>query len=271
MTTLADTQAWLQSVLLDASQCEREAVERQLLPSPRQGASERLAIYQRSYAARLLRCMAEQFPALQHALGPALFEAFARSYLAACPSRSYTLHRLGERFPAYLDATRPDRELPEYAREDWIDFMVDLARFELALFSMLDAPGHEGRPYAELDTPDAELRVQACVALVEARHAVGEYHHEVRLARAPSFTAARRCWYVLVRRDFLLRTLPLQAGEHLLLADLRAGHALADALARLAAASGRELALVEQAWQTVTRPRLIRAGVLVPASTLSSG
>jgi len=86
--------------------------------------------------------MAQQFSALEYALGEDLFRAFADDYLAACPSRHYNLAELGRLFPAYLQANRPGALSEE--KEDWIDFVIELARFEYDLSVLFDQPAEEG-------------------------------------------------------------------------------------------------------------------------------
>ena len=100
----------MQEALIFPRKVSRSEAERRLAASERLTGVEGLAIYQRSYYLRILKCMREQFPALCHALGEEVFIDFARQYLQACPSDSYTLYELGKRFPDYLEKTRPDRE-----------------------------------------------------------------------------------------------------------------------------------------------------------------
>ena len=52
--------------------------------------------------------MREQFPALCHALGAALFDDFVADYIRDHPPESHTLYDLGRRFPAFLEDNRPD-------------------------------------------------------------------------------------------------------------------------------------------------------------------
>jgi hypothetical protein len=141
---LADVQAWMLAALLRPEGVDREALDRHLVAGPRLDAAMRLSVYQRSYVSRLVQCLSEQFPALCHALGEALFADFARAYLRDEPSESHTLYDLGRRFPGWLEASRPDRDRPAGEREDWIDFMVDLARYERELFRLFDAPVSPG-------------------------------------------------------------------------------------------------------------------------------
>src|SRR6516162_5491651 len=70
-------------------------------------ALERLEIYHRAYHARLLECLREEFPVLEHALGRDVFDQFALGYLQKYPSHSYTLNQLGTCFPQFLAESRP--------------------------------------------------------------------------------------------------------------------------------------------------------------------
>ena len=180
---LPELQRWMLDALVAPH--GTDGVGERLTASPTMDPRARLAIYQRSYILRLAKCLAEQFPALAHALGAPLFDDFAREYLAACPSDAYTLYELGRRFPGWLETSRPDRALSPDDREDWIDFMVDLARYERELFRLFDAPGHEGGVWPTADVPDARLVLQPCFALAQYRYPVAWYYQEVRHERAP--------------------------------------------------------------------------------------
>jgi Putative DNA-binding domain len=262
-SSLAAMQRWILDALVHPERVEAAEVERRLVPGPRLGAAERLAIYQRSYVLRLLQCLAEQFPALCHALGRPLFDDFAREYLCEHPSDSYTLYALGRRLPAWLEASRPDRERPPEAREDWIDFMVDLASYERELFGLFDAPGHEGAPWPSLEIDDAQLVLQPCFALAEHRYPVAWYYHEVRAGRGPVFPPRRTSYVAIARRDYLTSTFPLSALQYGFLRALERTGSVPRALAEVAASEGRPLADVERSWSTEVRRAWIEAGLFV--------
>ena len=150
-------QRWMLDALILPGRVDRDEVERRFTASANLQPAACLAIYQRGYILRLGKCLAEQFPALCHALGEKLFDQFAREYLRVCPSDSYTLYELGRRFCDYLEDARPDRDLLPEQREGWIDFMVDLARYERLHFRLFDAPGHEGGPWPTPELPDDRL------------------------------------------------------------------------------------------------------------------
>lgn len=234
---LAELQRWYQAALTAPAGTDARLPALLSVPDGSHSA-DRLAIYQRSYRQRLVQCLGEQFPALRHALGARLFADFAADYLGACPSRSYTLYALGDRFAAFLEASRPDRDLPEQSREVWIDFMVDLARFEHAVFELFDAEGSEGLRLATAATPPEHLRLQPAMRLMTARFAVPPYYEAVKLARKPDLPPPQRSHIAMVRKDFRIRTMMLAEWQYALLKAMRDGAGIADAVARCAAEHG---------------------------------
>lgn len=266
--SLASLQDWLFASLTHPDQTEPALVERVLAPSPRQSARARLAVYQRSYILRLQTCLAEQFPALCHALGEGLFIDFAREYLRARPSSSHSLYQLGDGFADWLEANRPDHEQPASAREPWIDFMVDLARYEHALFQLYDAPGHEGRAWPTPDCDDARLVLQPCFALCTARYPVAWYYHEVSQGRAPQLPLRQDAYVAIVRKDYLTRSFPITAVHEQFLRTLQRTADLPRAMAELARALDRPLADAHQSWTKEVRGRWLEAGFFIERDAL---
>jgi hypothetical protein len=266
--TLQETQAWLQRALLFPERVDAAEATAQLEPCGAASALEQLGVYQRNYRLRLESCLRDQFPVLCHALGPALFTDFAREYLRACPPESYTLHDLGRRLADHLERERPDREAGTEP-EPWFDFMVDLARFERQLFVLFDAEGHEERPLATPGTPDERLELGRGLVFGEYRFAVGSYHHAVRQGRQPRPPAPERSWIALVRRDYATQIVPIGAMQHELLALLRAGAGVGEALERAASGFGISRGGAEKLWREPggTRDRWIAAGFFVVCDT----
>ena len=229
-TPLREMQEWMQNALVNPRGVQADDVSARLAPSNRLSAPERLAIYQRSYITRLCACLAEQFPASRHALGPGLFDQFARVYLAEDPSDSYTLYELGRRFPAYLQDTRPDADAPE----PWVDFMIDLARYERALFVLFDAPGHEGKRWPTPATPDANLVLQPCFAIGSYRFPVAQYYHSVTDEAAPSLPPMLDSYVAIARFDYMTSSFPISRLHHQFLEVIQQTGSIDDALARLA-------------------------------------
>ncbi len=271
MSTLPSTmhamQSWMQEALAFPQSTSSQQLEQLLEPSSRLSGTQRLAIYQRSYYLRLLKCMREQFPALCHALGEELFNDFAYQYLQALPSVSYTLYELGRRFPGYLEANRPDAGQPDEQRESWVDFMVDLARYEFQLFAMFDAPGHEGKPFASVDTADNRLLLQPCFALGNYRFPVAWYYHEVRKRNDAGFPHLERSPVALVRKDYLTHTFPLSIPEYTFLLALEANQNIETALEMVAGKLELPMNQVSSSWSKPNgiRARWITAGFFITA------
>jgi Putative DNA-binding domain len=125
---------------------DRGQLEAMVRRSSRLTAEERLSIYANAYYARLLECLGDCLPVLKRVVGAPVFDAFAFDYLQRYPSRSYTLDRLAENFPRFLQETRPDDAKPIGAAEPgWPDFLIDLATFEWSIAKVFDGPGAEGQ------------------------------------------------------------------------------------------------------------------------------
>jgi hypothetical protein len=260
---LYETQRWMLDALIAPGSIDGQRIDDIVLPGAHIDGAACLAIYQRSYILRLRRCLREQFPATCHALGQSLFDDFADDYLRACPSDRYTLYELGRRFADWLSDTRPDRDLPENQREDWIDFMIDLARYEYALFRLFDAPGHEGRAWPDVACTDSTLRLQPCLVLARYRYPVAWYYHEVRAGCSPSFPQAGASHAVILRRDYRTTTYPVGSLHYRFLEHMRDHGDIEAALADIAAFTGRARLDVERSWREDVREAWLRAGFFV--------
>jgi hypothetical protein len=211
----------------------------------RLGAADGLAIYQRGYLLRITACMREQFPALCHALGRPLFDDFVADYIRDCPPERHSLYDLGRRFAGWMEASRPDGT----AREGWIDFMIDLARFEYAVFTLFDAEGDEGTAFADQDTLDAELRLQRGFSLGSYGFPVASYYHAVRCEETPAVPPPMASHVALVRTDYVTRTVPLTETQHAFLQRLHDGESVDAALAGVAARFGLDPERTRESWR----------------------
>jgi hypothetical protein len=245
----------MHEALVFPRQATAEEIEVTLEGSLRLSVAEGLAVYQRGYFLRIASCMREQFPALCHALGQALFDDFVADYIRDRPPESHTLYDLGRRFPDWLEDHRPDREAPPEEREAWPDFMIDLARFERQAFALFDAPGHEGKEFADAATPDHRLRLQPCFALGAYRFPVAAFYHSVRLKQPAPLPPAQASFAAMVRSDYVTRTVRLGEPDHVFLTAMAEGGGVAggiDAVARLLATSRDEVA---RSWRAPEGPR----------------
>jgi hypothetical protein len=235
---------------------DRGALERLVRRSRRLTAEQRLEIYANAYYARLLECLRDTFPVLAQVLGAEVFDSFAFDYLQRYPSRSYTLYRLAESFPRFLDETRPE-EPPAAdstgaagaAGPAWPDFLIDLATLELAIAEVFDGPGAEGEP---LLAPADLLARQAgggfaaaclvpvpCLRLLRFRYPVNAFFSAAMAGAAAELAIPDpgEEHIALSRTDYVVRRYPLTPFESAVLTALVAGAAVGEAIGRAAAAS----------------------------------
>jgi hypothetical protein len=230
-TDLSTVQSWMQQLLVRSGADERTALY--IEPSAQLTPEQRLAIYQRGYYTRLIQCLEGQFKALKQALGEDLFRDFAHEYLLHHPSASPTLALLGEKFPDFLEASRPDRDEP--VREEWIDFMISLGCYEWDLYTVFDAPGNEGKPFAATGTPDNNLRLQPCFFLHKYAFPVNRFYSAVANGEDPEIPDRETVFVAIVRTDFVTRVFPLLEPQFHFLRLLQEGMTVADALLQTAA------------------------------------
>ena len=179
--------------LLPPGRLDRGALEQLVRRSSRLTAEERLAIYAHAYYARLIECLRDGFPVLVQVLGAEVFDSFAFDYLQRHPSRSYTLDRLADSFPRFLEETRPDRPPETGAPPAWPDFLIDLATLELAIAKVFDGPGTEGEPLlapadllafgAGAGFAAARLAPVPCLRLLRFRYPVNAFYTAARARR----------------------------------------------------------------------------------------
>ncbi|WP_299626948.1 DNA-binding domain-containing protein [uncultured Tateyamaria sp.] len=265
MTELSEVQRWMHSTLLAPGSESQARAADFLTPMAHLDAAQALSIYQRSYALRLAACMREQFPATCHALGAALFNDFVETYVAALPPESYTLHDLGRRFAGFLADQRPDKDAAE--KETWIDFLIDLARFERQVYVAHDCDGVEssGLEMADLATPDSALAVQPSLTVAEYGFDVSSYFHGVRAASDPPIPSERPSFVAVLRANYQTTTVPLSHAHFTFLQALCAGENVAAALSAVSHALGQSDADVRRGWDagSATRQRWIDAGFFV--------
>ncbi|NYT41247.1 putative DNA-binding domain-containing protein [Sphingomonas sp. R-74633] len=101
---LATLQDWMQDAILAASAPDARA---HVHGDNRLTAEDRVAIYASGYRQRLIECLESEYPLLSALAGPTAFALFAQGYIAAHPSRSYTLYEFGAGFADWLEASRP--------------------------------------------------------------------------------------------------------------------------------------------------------------------
>ena len=116
-------------------------------PNDRLSSFDRLEIYNRQYWFRVITAVAEDFPALNAALGSEAFDDLVLAYLRENPSSSFTLRNLGSRLPEWL------QNHSEFTSGNH-DLAMDIARLEWAYVEAFDRaaiPPVNGADFAGFD------------------------------------------------------------------------------------------------------------------------
>src|ERR1700730_18820414 len=117
-------------------------------PNDRLTSFERLEIYHRQDWFRVLSSFAEDFPGLRAVLGGRKFDAVAKAYLSACPSRSFTLRNLCSRLESWL------RRHPAWAGSRQA-LAIDMVRLEWADIEAFDGQAQPALKPEDLAGADA--------------------------------------------------------------------------------------------------------------------
>ena len=231
----------------------REA-EGAILPSKTMEPLERLAVYQGMYPLRMHDALAADYPGLRAFLGDHLFEHFVADYVAAHPSRSYTLNRLGDHVAGFVKTWHHPKRA----------FLADLARLELAVTETFDAEdgAAPAAPPAHVDA-DWESRrfgIAPTLRLLSFRHATGPALDALKAGRRVS-ARPKASWAAVHRRSFVVHRLDLTRGEFHLISALAAGQPLGKALRLAARKTGKALspAAVRKAFRVWTSEGILRA------------
>jgi hypothetical protein len=145
-------------------------------PNDRLTSFERLEIYNRQYWFRVLAALGEDFPGLRAVLGERRFDAMAKAYLIANPSRSFTLRNLGARLESWL------RRNPKWAASNQ-NLALDIVRLEWADIEAFDGkaePFLRPEDLSSVAGPQLKLTIQPYVRLLALRYPVDDLLLEVR-------------------------------------------------------------------------------------------
>ncbi|MGB9467265.1 MAG: DNA-binding domain-containing protein [Candidatus Acidiferrum sp.] len=145
-------------------------------PNDRLTSFERLEIYNRQYWFRVLAALGEDFPGLRAVLGERRFDAMAKAYLIANPSRSFTLRNLGSRLESWL------RKNPKWAGANQ-KLALDIVRLEWADIEAFDGKAEPALRPEDLSSaagPRMRLTLQPYVRLLSSRYPVDDLLLEVR-------------------------------------------------------------------------------------------
>jgi hypothetical protein len=233
-------QRWMQTLILDQGSCEQAiASERaqaeipadvargMVLPSKTLTSFERLDIYREMYLLRMEEALATDYPAVKRFLGDDEFMRLVARYVEVYPSASYTLNRLGDRFPDFIAA---EEVLPKK------DFCRELSRLEYALTCVFDAP--ESAPLSseavQAVPPDvwehARLKPIEAFRLLEFDYPVSQYLGWVDEENPKPRLVRKKTWVVGYRRDYHVHRLDLTEPAFTLLSALAAGKTVGEGI-----------------------------------------
>jgi len=226
---LAEVQAWFQKVVTDRADPDPDAIATLVRPGAQLTPGDAVGVYRYAYRARLVECLADDYPALKHALGEATFGARAEAYVDAYPPRSKSLNFYGRHMAAFC-GTWAD---PESA------FYADLARLEWALVEILhaeDAPPLAAEQLATM-APEtwaqAKLLPSATFRLCRFAYPANAYFQAFKDDGAPPIPAPAPHALAVYRQGFTLWRMDLTPAMADLLEDLATGHALGEVLGRM--------------------------------------
>jgi hypothetical protein len=95
-----------------------------------------------------------------------------------------------------------------------------------------------------------------------ARFPAAWYYHEVRKERQPALPAPEATFTALVRKDFIVHTLPLSESQYHFLIRMERGMSAREALEDVAQSSGRPMTELAILWAGL-RSRWLAAGLFV--------
>ena len=154
----------------------RRYAARFIKPNDRLTSFERLEIYNRQYWFRVLSSLYDDFPGLRAVLGARRFDAMAKAYFIANPSRSFTLRNLGSGLASWL------KKNPKWAGEDQA-LALDIVRLEWADIEAFDGMAEPALRQEDLaNGADAKLKLQLqpYINLLSFRYPVDDLLLEVR-------------------------------------------------------------------------------------------
>lgn len=236
-------------------------------PNERLTSFERLEIYNRQYWFRVLSALSEDFPGLRAVLGERRFDAMAKAYLIANPSRSFTLRNLSGRMEPWL------RKNPKWAGAKQ-NLALDIVRLEWADIEAFDGKAEAAlRPedLASAAGPRMKLTIQPYVRLLSFRYPVDDLLLEVRKededtdfasntftehkkhkrVRAVAKLKPSQIFLAVHRVDYSVYFRRIEKEEFLILTALRQGKTLGPAVEsalRKSTVAPEERAAKVQAW-----------------------
>jgi len=157
--TLRETQESLQAHLL----ADDEGISKYITGATPEMVSERLAIYNGGYYARLIDALKNDYHALCTLMTEHAFFHMGEAYAQAYPSKYFSVDLFGQHLAKFLATTKPYCEKP---------YLSELARFIWDLNSTIDGPNGTILKMADMaaipqdDWADMHIKLHPCTRLV---------------------------------------------------------------------------------------------------------
>jgi hypothetical protein len=200
-------------------------------------AAQRVEIYRHGYFARLVECLADDYPAVAHALGREAFEALCLEYIGQHPPASASLNFYGAPFASFC-ATRPGPHAP---------FVSDLARLEWAVVEAIHADGETVLDPAalsgvsELDWPRLRLIPSPTLRVLRSAYPIHRHYQAFLDDEDPAVPPPEVSAIAVCRRDDDVWRIGLSPTFADLLGRLIEGVPLASALEAFEASAPNDL------------------------------
>ena len=234
---MRELQTWMLETIAAPLPPRPEDVAAHILPSRTLEPEERIELYRDMYEMRMIEALEGDYPALRAFLGHAKFHRLAWDYIQAHPSTSYTLNRLGDHMPEFIEQdARTARPL-----------LADLARLELAMTEVFDeaeAAPLDSAAFAGIDpTQLAGTRLVTIPALrlLVLRYPVNDLFSAFREEEALVVPRKRPSWLAVHRRDYSVYRTPLTERAFVMLSALRDGKTIGETIELLPHLTGDEL------------------------------
>jgi Putative DNA-binding domain len=213
-------------------------------------AGERIEVYRRGYFARLVECLADDYPAVEQALGASNFEALCLDFIDAHPPPSASLNYYGAPFAEFIASGAAPNAT-------WVS---ELGRLEWAVVEAIHADAEAVLdPTAlgalqEADWARARLLASPALRVLCTRYPVHRYYRAFLEGNEPALPDLEPSVIAVCRRGNDVWRLSVAAPFATLLGHLVAGMPLASALEAVSSvelggqASGDELLRVFSEW-----------------------
>lgn len=198
----------------------------------------RLNVYSTGYMLRLLDCMYADYAISKKFMGDELFDSFAKAYLMYHPSTSFTLYDLGEKFPEFLNKTKP--QLPEGEHSSAFDIPATLARVERARQVAMRARGTEDDIFDndvtgvyQMFSTTLNIRIPECLQLLELDMPMKQFFEAVLLDKEYELPSAHKTFMAISRKNYRIMLDEITEMQYLLLQEFKKHTNLYDAIAAL--------------------------------------